>query len=288
MTTRSEGARSSSDLREGRARGQWRTAPPELAQDTRTSPAGARSVIISGMTEPAPTLRLMTSPDQDVSSAVLVLHGGREHGSQPTSRAQLSYLRMLDFTWGLRKHTSAAAVYLLRYRVRGWNPGQAVPDPVVDAGWALDQIQEQHPGVPVAMLGHSMGGRTAFAVADRPDVVGVCGLAPWLPEAEPLPGVHAGQRFVIAHGTSDRMTSSPLSRLYAERMRHTGHQVARFELPGARHAMLDRPALWHQFSVRTTLGLVGDGPLPPGVEIALRQTGTGRFDRALNTFDATA
>ncbi len=219
---------------------------------------------------------------------MLVLHGGREHGTQPTSSLQLSYLRMLDFTWGLRKQASGCAVYVMRYRVRGWNPGQGRPDPVVDAHWALDQIQERHPGVPVAMLGHSMGGRTAFAAAGRDDVVGVCGLAPWLPQGEPLPPVRAAQRFVIAHGSSDRMTSSPLSKEYAERLARAGHRVARFELPGARHAMLDRPRLWHRFAVQTTLGLVGDRALPSGVEAALEPAGGAGFTLGLADFDTVA
>ena len=204
----------------------------------------------------------------------------------PTGRTQLSYLRMLDFVRGLRRRSTGCAIYRLRYRVRGWNPGQDVPDPVRDAHWALNQLADRHTGVPVALLGHSMGGRAAFAVAGRDDVVGVCGLAPWLPEGEPLPAtVRPGQRFVIAHGTSDQMTSSPLSREYAARMRAAGHQVARFELPGARHALLDRPRLWRSFAVRTTLGLVGDGPMPPGVEASLARTSQDGFDLALDGYD---
>ena len=239
--------------------------------------------------EPKPTLKGRPLKGRPTTSAALVLHGGREYGSEPTSSRQLSYLRMLDFAWGLRRRSVGCAVYVLRYRVRGWNAGPGTPDPVVDTLWALDQIQEQLPGVPVALLGHSMGGRTAFAVSDRPDVVGVCALAPWLPEHEPVPArPRLGQRFAIAHGTSDQMTSSPLSKAYAERMRQAGHDVARFELPGARHAMLDRPHLWHSFAVRTTLGLVGDRDLPPGVAAALQRRDGAGFDRELGSFDTTA
>lgn len=199
----------------------------------------------------------------------MVFHGGREHGHQATSPFQSSYLRMLDFYLGLRQSSRTAAVYLVRFRVRGWNPGQAVPDPVADARYVLDEVATRHPGAPIALLGHSMGGRTAFAVADHPAVVGVCGLAPWLPDGEPLPGRIEGTRFVLAHGTSDSMTSAPLSLRYAQRLHAAGGAVARFELPGAKHALLDRPALWHRFAVSTTLGLVGDAPLPPPVAAAL-------------------
>ena len=133
---------------------------------------------------------------------------------------------------------------------------------MADARWALDRISAQLPGAPIALLGHSMGGRTAFAVADDPRVVGVCGLAPWLPDGEPLPPADSDARFVIAHGTADPTTSAPLSLAYAERLRAQGAAVARFELPDAKHALLDKPRLWRRFAVRTTLGLVGDRPAP--------------------------
>lgn len=206
-----------------------------------------------------------------VTSAVLVLHGGREHGIEPTTARQLSVIRMLDMYVGLRRQSREAAVYRLRHRVRGWNPdstGRAEPDPVVDARWALDQITDRHGEVPIALLGHSMGARTAFAVAPDPRVAGVCGLAPWFPAGEPLVAARADQRFVIAHGTSDRMTSAPASLLYAERLRASGAQVARFELEGAGHSMLARPLLWHRFAVAVTLGLAGDRELLPAVAAA--------------------
>lgn len=199
----------------------------------------------------------------------VILHGGREHSTQPTSPFQLSYIRMLDFYASLRRRATTTAVYLVRFRVRGWNPERPVADPVADARWTLDQISERHPGVPVVLLGHSMGGRTAFAVADHPSVVGVCALAPWLPANEPLPRDIGDRSYVIAHGTSDTMTSAPLSLTYAERLRAAGGHVARFELEGAKHALLDKAGLWRQFATATTLGLVGDGALPPGVAAAL-------------------
>jgi pimeloyl-ACP methyl ester carboxylesterase len=200
-----------------------------------------------------------------------------------TSPFQLSYLRMLDLYAGLRRQSRSCAVYLLRYRLRGWNPSHGVPDPVSDARWALDQISDQHPDVPIGLLGHSMGARTGFAIAADPRVVGVCALAPWLPQHEPLPPVRPDARYVIAHGTSDRMTSPALSRLYAQRLRAAGSRVARFEFEGGRHALLDQPALWHQFAVKATLGLVGDRPLPPAIEAALDDGVDGDLGRALSS-----
>jgi acetyl esterase/lipase len=215
--------------------------------------------------------------------AVLVLHGGRERGTMPTSPYQLSYLRMLDMYAGLRRQSRSCAVYLLRYRLRGWNSESGLPDPVRDARWALEWIQDRQPGVPIALLGHSMGARTAFAVAGDPRVVGVCALAPWLPQDEPLPPVRDDMRFVIAHGTGDRMTSPALSKIYAQRLLAAGGSVARFEFPDAKHALLDSPGLWHRFAVRTTLGLAGDRPLPAGVAAALDDVPAGDLGRALTS-----
>jgi pimeloyl-ACP methyl ester carboxylesterase len=211
-----------------------------------------------------------------VASAILVLHGGQEHNVRSTAATQTSVLRMLDMYGGLRRHSRSAAVYLLRYRVRGWNADSArgaEPDPVHDARWALGRIRERHDGVDVALLGHSMGGRTAFAVAADPRVVGVCALAPWLPAGEPLVRSRPDQGFVIAHGTADRTTSPPESLRYAERLRGAGARVARFELAGERHALLGRPFLWHRFAVTVTLGLAGDRALPSTVLAAFQDSG---------------
>jgi len=213
--------------------------------------------------------------------AVLILHGGRESSTTPTTGLQLSYLRMLDMYTGLRRQAKDSAVYLLRYRVRGWNPTSPTPDPVADTRWALERISALHGDEPIALLGHSMGARTAFAVADHPQVIGVCALAPWLPQGEALPPVRPTARFVIAHGTADQMTSAALSKVYARRLRSAGAVVARFEFPGAGHALLDDPVLWHRFAVRTTLGLVGDGPLPPAIVAALGDTGPENFTLTL-------
>lgn len=220
-----------------------------------------------------------------VDSAVLVLHGGQEESLLATGRLQASYLRMLDFYYGLRQRSHRSAVYLLRYRSRGWNARYGPPAPLTDARWALERIVNQHPNVPVALLGHSMGGRVAVALAAEPSVAGVCALAPWLPPGEPLPVPPSTARFVLAHGTADRVTSSAASAAYAERLRADGSAVARFELLHGRHALLDDPRLWHRFAVLTTLGLAGDRPLPVGVTRALDDGDGTALRRPLAAFD---
>jgi pimeloyl-ACP methyl ester carboxylesterase len=223
----------------------------------------------------APTLRGGAPGRHAPRGIVLVLHGGRDHSEEPTTAHQLAYLRMVDMYLGLHRRSHRCAVYLLRFRVRGWNAGangRAMPDPVADAHTALDLLTARHPGIPVALLGHSMGGRTACAVAGRAEVVGVCALAPWLPEHEPLPSDVSGTRFVLAHGVADTMTSPVGSLRYAERLRAAGGTVMRFAQPGGRHALLDRPWLWHRLAVSATLGLVGATPLPSVIAAAFEDS----------------
>ena len=63
-----------------------------------------------------------------------------------------------------------------------------------------------------------MGARTAVHVADDPAVVGVVGLAPWLPADEPVTAL-AGRHLVAAHGRRDRITSFRATAAYVERAR---------------------------------------------------------------------
>ena len=125
-----------------------------------------------------------------------MLHGGRPTGSAPVEESHASWRRsrwMMDHVTG-RLNRAGVSVWLLRYGVCGWNQrngrslGLARPSPVPDARWALDEVRRELGDVPVVLLGHSMGGRTAVAVADDPSVVGVVALAPWLPPDEPDAG----------------------------------------------------------------------------------------------------
>ena len=130
---------------------------------------------------------------------------------------------------------------MLRYAVRGWN-GEAA-SPVPDARAALDQISEAYPGVPIALVGHSMGGRVALALADDPRVVEVVGLAPWVVGTDGLK-VHENQKLLLIHGVSDRMTSAQASRRVVETLQERGLTASFVGLKDADHAMLRRAGTW--------------------------------------------
>jgi pimeloyl-ACP methyl ester carboxylesterase len=198
-----------------------------------------------------------------VSSIVLILHGGQAASIKTADRRTGPYLRMIPFAAALhrRSRRRGLLVQLLRYRYRGWNEPEM--HPLADARWALDHLGEHYPDVPVALLGHSMGARTALRVADHPAVVAVCALAPWTPEDEPVHQV-AGQSVLIAHGDHDQVTDPRLSYRFAVRARAVSDRVCRFDVLGDGHAMLRRPRDWTALVTRfvePAVGLADPDPL---------------------------
>jgi dienelactone hydrolase len=204
---------------------------------------------------------------------VLLLHGGQQHSLDEVSNRHASWWRLAVMARALRRFAAKRdlGVYLLQYRVRGWN-SSSDPAPVADARWALARLAEKHPGVPVVLVGHSMGGRTACRVADDPAVIGVVALAPWLPEDEPN-GSIAGRHLRVIHGSRDRWTSARLSRAYVERSTSIAASATWTSLPDAGHFMLRHRSAWNAFVTSSIDAILAQPPHPPSGESASSREG---------------
>lgn len=187
----------------------------------------------------------LTLPDgrHRPEAIALLLHGGAEHGLQRTFKASPPVLRMVAVARSIERSAGGRiAPAVLRDAVRGYN-GDA-RSPVVDARWALGRLQELYPGVPLALVGHSMGGRVALELAGCEGVVSIVGMAPWIPrqyDVEPFVGRHT----LLLHGRKDVITDPRESSRLAGRIVAAGGDARSVQLPDA-HAMLLRARAWHR------------------------------------------
>ncbi|PRZ29700.1 alpha/beta hydrolase family protein [Antricoccus suffuscus] len=190
------------------------------------------------------------------STIVVVLHGGSESSTEPVTRLNTSWLRMWDFARAVAKRPASTdvAVVLVRNTVRGWNGGTK-PSALTDARWVLDKLTQRHPDAGVILVGHSLGGRVACALADYPSVRGVVVLAPWLPGTTDASGASvlepmrfdAGTALAVAHGTADLWCAPAQSLTFCNRAVAAGVPTVRAEMPGAGHFLLHRPGQWRRF-----------------------------------------
>jgi pimeloyl-ACP methyl ester carboxylesterase len=217
-------------------------------------PASSIARTVSG--PPTPSL-LTLGPRGTPRAAVVIAHGGQSRSTARDSNLRSPALRMLPFFLDLARsgRRLGLASSQLRYRMVGYNEG----DPVADVEWALDRLAERY-GVPVCLLGHSMGARAALRAAGHPSVVSVVALAPWCPPAEPV-GQLEGRTIVIAHGERDRITDPARSLEFARRAQPVASRLARFELRATGHTMLQRLPAWQSLARRLTLGTLGLRPL---------------------------
>jgi pimeloyl-ACP methyl ester carboxylesterase len=123
----------------------------------------------------------------------------------------------------------------VRYRIRSWRRlGMCIED-----GRAALTALTRGASRPVLLLGYSMGGAVAIAVAGDPAVTTVLGLAPWIPDELDVASL-AGRRVSVIHGTVDGRpggVSPRNSRRAVERIRGLGIDADYRLLPGATHAI---------------------------------------------------
>lgn len=205
--------------------------------------------------DPPPDLMVMAARGE-TRAVALILPGGSGDEQGPGDRYRPSVLRMLPFGWSLQRagHRRGLAVALLRYRVAGWKSGG--PGAEEDTRWALAQLQHRFGPVPVVLVGHSMGGRTALATADGSTVVGVVALAPWI-GTDLRSRALAGRQVVIAHGDQDRITDPRASLAYADRARAAGLDVEFVPVEGDGHAMLKAFGTWQRLVRERVLAMLG-------------------------------
>ena len=180
-------------------------------------------------------------------AVVLVMHGGAIEGFEPNHPWSHNVARLVPFARALKKVPGPLAVARLRFRVRGWNGDGQEPTlgagmPVIDALWAIRQIRETYPDTPIALVGHSMGGRVALHIGDEEDVRLVIGLAPWIEASDPWPGT--GRRTVLIHGDRDIICGLSRSRERVEKMQADGLDATLVRVARSDHAMLVRAHLW--------------------------------------------
>lgn len=211
----------------------------------------------AGRAEDSDPVVTVSGASDGVRGVALVLHGGRADSFEAVRPRHLSPLRMRPFAARLAAVGSVhgLAVWALRNRVRGWNG--ADESALGDARWALDRIAAAHPSVPVYLLGHSMGGRTAIAAAGHPQVRAVAALAPWLGPTnavEPL----RDRSVLILHGDQDRWTSPTASLSFARRAQGVARDVHYVRMLGAGHFMVRSVPVWHGLSTSFLLSHFAD------------------------------
>lgn len=177
----------------------------------------------------------------------LVLHGGSPSSEHPVSRWHPPALVMVPFAAALRRRTHGLVrPAVLRDAVQGWNGVRR--SPVLDARWALDELTRLHPDTPIAVVGHSMGGRVALEVAPDERVRAVVALAPWYAEGYPAASF-VSTPLLVVHGDQDRITDARTSEELVRRVQAAGGD-ATFESVHDGHAMLRRPARWYALAAR--------------------------------------
>ena len=201
----------------------------------------------------------VTLPAGEVRAIALVLHGGRVRGHGRVRPTQMAPLRMAPFAASLIRggRSHGLAVARLRYLVRGWNG--AARSPVADVEWALARLAARFGAAPIALIGHSMGGRAAIYAAAHPSVDGIVGLAPWIEKSDPYDQV-AGRHVLVVHGDRDRITNPQESAAWTQRAARVAASASYVGIRDGRHALLQRPGLWHSLTTAYVLAVLCNVP----------------------------
>jgi dienelactone hydrolase len=183
-------------------------------------------------------LKLATGAEMRVtgifrSGAVVCVGGGQHREVNGTWSASLEWL-----VEQLAPRLPELGFTEVRYRVKSWRRLESCVD---DARAAIREIGPTR----VALLGFSMGGAVAIAVAREPHVDEVIGLAPWIPDQLDVSTLR-GKRLTVVHGSLDRWfpgipgVPATSSRKGFDRARERGASGRYVLVPGAVHGMAIR------------------------------------------------
>lgn len=167
---------------------------------------------------------------------VVCVNGGRAREVEGTWSASVEWLVRT-----LSARLPELSFVEVRYRVKSWKQFESC---VEDARAAIGESGAER----VLLLGFSMGGAVSIAAADEPQVEGVIGLAPWIPDRLDLRPL-VGKSLVVLHGALDRWlpgipgVSPESSRRGFERARALGVQGSYTVIPGAVHGLALRAPL---------------------------------------------
>jgi pimeloyl-ACP methyl ester carboxylesterase len=162
--------------------------------------------------------------------AVVCVNGGQAAEVAGTWSASLEWL--VDRIAPIFPNLRFAEV---RYRIKSW---KRLDDCVADTLAALDAVGAER----TLIVGFSMGGAVAVRAASDPRVVGILGLAPWLPDQLDLTPL-AGRRLDVLHGALDRWlpgipgVSPSVSKRGFERARLLGVEGSYTVIRGAVHGL---------------------------------------------------
>jgi dienelactone hydrolase len=167
------------------------------------------------------------------SGAVVCVGGGQHREVDGTWSASLEWL-----VERLAPRLPELGFAEVRYRVKSWRRLESCVDDARAAIQAIDPAR-------VALLGFSMGGAVAIAVAQEPQVDEVIGLAPWIPDQLDVSTLR-GKRLTVVHGSLDRWfpgipgVPATSSRKGFDRARERGASGRYVLVPGAVHGMAIR------------------------------------------------